>query len=424
MVETPYGIIYNYLMNNLLQKILTLPALTLSPAEWTKIFDQIYELNSARNSILEEALNQTTIPPWHIGEIVKYLEPWHKAAPLPPSDLTVPLSVSELAAIDNIMSAYVKMHFRNLQNILQSDFKPAVLNQIMQFLDVLYDIADTILQWNRQLIELWGKINRQIPMGADDLVPLLNELLPADIEQLKQVLEKLKTAGEIEQRGEAACYISNLYLAVAAKVRDMSEPSPKKYPVSKPVMRMVSEIRARETVQFLITVCQDFKLELIDYFLDQLKSDNKSAYEQHVDEKLGKEQIMEKIIIANLKNTIINTEDLSLIETKYNVMIDLQSGLAKGDDDTYCKLLAFAKKFVNYKSILLRTMDSSALQFFKSSSSSLRLDRLYFLLRPQSKEQRFLETAAMVSQKILQEELNQSIEDDVKSLIAAPGAGR
>jgi hypothetical protein len=389
-------------MNSLLKLILYLPNISLSKGEWALVYAIIEELNAEKNAIITDALALTSIDSKYIPDIIKHLESWHKSAPMPVPN--IPLTPREINDINDIFLAYYLKRCSDFQKrISQTVIKPTNISGIVKYIDAWHEAADTFLFWITQhLYAVWAKVNNNTPCGADALVPLIMQVLSDEVGYLKQILEKLIQAEEIEQRGETACYLVSLHIAIETKIREIQSPSPViQDPPDRKVTAAATELLLLEKINIILDASNDYLSELLDTFFAELKTSQKAVYTKYcsvVYALSNKKILMESIIVDMVGKKIdLNDEILQLYIAKYDAMVDLQASLIRENDNTRMKLEEFAKKFVHHKITLQKSADNKALAFFKSSGSALGLGRLYNLLQSPSKQDVFIDMANLVS---------------------------
>lgn len=286
---------------------------------------------------------------------------------------------------------------------------PKNIPLLFTFIEAWFDTTQHFLKWIKHLHEVWIKITIKNSMSADDLMPLLIELLPKDIVQLNELQKKLELALRIKNSGEVCYYLTNLMIAVSAKIDSLPE---KNIQTEKTILLVANEVKQLEQIALLIPACNNYKDYLRDNFLVLLQTSelDKENYLHCLSlcslktNGLNKDEIMNIVIEHVGKPTLmLKHPDLTPMLEKYFVLYEMQATLLRISKSAADKLLEFSAKFIQHYDILTKNLDSSARTFIKMANANLGINRMYEYIGWEDVETKFLKMAGLFSKQVQNE---------------------
>jgi len=282
---------------------------------------------------------------------------------------------------------------------------PKNLTPLFIFITAWFDTTQHLLKWIKHLHEVWIAVTNKNNMSADNLMPLLIELLPKDILQLNELQKKLELALRIKNLGETGYYLTNLLIAVSAKIIRLEENDS---PIEKTILLVANEVKQLEQIALLIPACNNYKDYLRDNFivLLQTSEQDKENYQYCLElcsiktNGINKDEIM-NIVIENIgkPNLILKHPDLMPLLEKYFVLYEMQATLIRTSKSAADKLLEFSAKFIQHHDILTKNLDSSARTFMKMANANLGINRVYEYIGWEDVETKFLKMAGLFSKQ-------------------------
>lgn len=208
---------------------------------------------------------------------------------------------------------------------------------------------------------------------ADDIVSLIYELLPNDPGELNLLLKRIELALSVDDFGSIACRLTNMVVAISAKLEDSNQKADEKISKIADKIRELEQAGGIEKLQqvlLLLPACKNYKIFLQDTFLAAFEIANKEIFQLHKQQCENNSQLIE--VIRNLPDLNLDAALQKLLD-KYLVIYDIYLTLKKGIFAIE-KMIEFTAKFTqNFD--LLKSQDDSALK--TSAKHALNLFREY-----------------------------------------------
>jgi|GEM_PF-4379719 hypothetical protein len=280
-------------------------------------------------------------------------------------------------------------------------------SKLTAFLQSWFEMINALSACFQYLADTWLNIIGK-PIAGEQLVPLLIELLPDDITQLKLVLKKLDHYAPICDTGEIGFAITNLYIAIGTKISENeAKDKPDSSMVEKQVLDVAIEIFGREQINQILPACVNYKIIIRDAFLAQYKIKNNAAYSSvlklmTVNETPPDNQQLMDYFIEKTPDDLLdikNPDACTLLLQKYIAMLEMYYSLVRAHVNSSARLDEFTQKFLHFENILTQNMDNAALSFLKSTTNLLGINHISNFLGWQSKEESFLEMARFFSRQ-------------------------
>lgn len=226
-------------------------------------------------------------------------------------------------------------------------------------------VIESIVIFLQSIAAIWLE-TMQSEISADDLIPLIAELLPNNPSQLEFVLIRLEEANNHETEGINSAALTNLYSAVYSKLH-------------KPELIDNTSLPDATSLDHIILVANQ-----VCWQIDLVKIKKACiAYKNH----LGAQ-------------TIAHPDD-TILQGQYLTLLDMIHTLQDKKQPRYYRLLIFSEKFAHCKHIFKTGEKNAIALFFKDFSHTLGLDKLAKL----TPEDIFLKTVGDLVQKFMLEHL-------------------
>lgn len=298
------------------------------------------------------------------------------------------------------------------------------LNDLMNYLTPWHELANMLDKWQEQLSAVWFNVFHQ-KLGADDLLPVTVELIPTDRDTLNDLKFKLEIAERLDCTSRLGYVLSNIHIAVCAKLESLDEPEDtdtidKKIKERVAILRehlptAAEEVTRQNQIHQLSVHCGEYKNHLSNLIKEKLKKEYVSIYEENLltlndlrnsREKLVKEdEAILHLIEINFRSDpkLIANHELEVLFDKFKAMFDLHYTCTRSDVSSEHQLAEFGAKFQLYQETLEKNSDVLGITLLKALSGYIILEKLFSLLppsiRPRSTAERFNDTTESFAEK-------------------------
>jgi hypothetical protein len=315
------------------------------------------------------------------------------------------LSEQEWTDLSCIISSLTTQTKDDLKIYLEKfKFLPADVIKITAVAHAWFDLSQAIFHWSCYINEIWLKITGK-SIGADNLVPILVQVLPNNLSELQQNQTKLDLAIKVCTNDEYAYALATFYIAHSAKLESLISNSPSTddeiiYKVAEEIKKQEKLKENEKQIQELLPLCINYQIEVENRFIYLIKATKFSLYEVIMDTNRTEDQkIIDKILEFLMTNNIeLNDEGLTLLKKKYLCLYDLQLTLQNTNSNAIDIMAEFSGKFSHYNDILMQHQYYLG-GYTQSTSQFLRLNYLYDYVGWKNSKQRFIEIATLYSQK-------------------------
>ena len=311
-------------MQELCKKILALPELTLTQAEYDTFIDIVNSLEDKNVTLLQQALVRkdsvdAPISTAHHPQIIDYMSQWR-----------------------------------------------AILDELL-YLNKLFNIT-------------WKKYNNDL-ITNDDLLPLTIELLPRHfilaLDNPDLILQKTDQAAQLAGIDKLAFVFYNFYAAVSILIKESTLPEEEQPNCSEKIISAASKIRlqlmaekhiklieednVRENRIFnLKLVCEKLQSNVLIAFKEKLKDKEKVTYKYYFSNSHIKEdiQLSNNFIEKNIDEirgkilALKEPQEFLLLLDKYLVLKDMHYSLINPRYTSSNKLMEFTAKYNYFKTLL------------------------------------------------------------------------
>lgn len=245
-------------------------------------------------------------------------------------------------------TALEKESYADLKNHLSKEHLLAVI----EYLDAWQKMVPLVMTWYSILGMAWYRTTGR-DLEADDLVSLIIEFLPDEIEQLESLRDKFDIACQINQMNDVGCIMMQFHLAVCAKILFIkNKPAEVSMEYTEKIQLVANTIREESAYNQLCFVCIQYENHLKQKMASQIDQlhyhghklnrnkekntpDNilteiqQGACGLLVDDKETIYLLHKYLLVSNIKKTLFQQKKLAAqclieFEKKFHLYIDIQ----------------------------------------------------------------------------------------------------
>ncbi len=316
---------------------------------------------------------------------------------------TISLTQEERSIINEIVAFLPEQNidaFQKKITELEIEIKPKKHHEITSYLTVWFKLSQTVSEWSQHLSRLWTRVAHSA-LTAENLMPLIIELLPSDLEKLKLIDAKLQ-AIQIEN-GATYYFLTTLCIAIGIKQNEIDK-NPLFYEPEKNedkyIRIVISELPKDDEVNLLKLACLDYMNNLLDHFKRLLESTEKELYLAYFTDQSPEQdhhKIMETIIGKFNENTFYTADLITLME-KYIAMREMFYTLLRKNIFPSKILIEFAEKFSHFSKLFQNDASEFSTLFWKAIDF-VGLNHATVWLSLKSSKARFLSEAGLFTQR-------------------------
>lgn len=305
--------------------------------------------------------------------------------------LNLSLTKEEWDELSLIVSNLPEKNMANFQAYfsIQKDNKPPIHSnntKLINYMTSWFQITQDITQWLKKISADWQDLTHKA-LDADTMLPLIIELLPTDISQLKLILAKLDQAALLNDNGEQGYAITMLHSATTVKVSGLHNDDTL---FNNEISYVANEINKRELVVEIYPVCLELQAYVLHRFIETLKLQDTETYQKY----LSPDKVfqIDALITDNgqIEISSFKIDELQLCLQKYLYVTEMCYSLGRKNSTATNILLEFSAKFELYEAAMPKPI--------KTMSGYLATP-ISYLFGWKSAEERFMQLAAMIAQQ-------------------------
>ena len=269
-------------------------------------------------------------------------------------------------------------------------------SHLFHYLDSWNEMVIVLMAWMNRLALAWFELNQK-RIEAEVLIPLIIAFLPGEEDQLKILIEKLDQASRIEERNEMAYSLVSVCLAMNAKLMETQAKTPVKKEENEEKINCViekmrqQEREKKEERQYQINqkkkACEAYRSYILKLLKEKLKKKKDVAYLYYFKKNAVplEDNILDEILedIEHHHSLLPQNKEVSMYLNQYLILSDLLYTL--GREKAICGnvLTEFNVKLNYHWDILKLNVDDQGKAFLRNIGFALPhtwLERAHYYL--------------------------------------------
>lgn len=319
----------------------------------------------------------------------------------------ITLSEAQWTDLSELMNSLDTINIDGVLSEIYKDRDPAIPkspldHQLNTYLTAWIELAHLISDWLKSLCTTW-KLLHESELSADDLIPLLIELIPRDTTQLQHLQPKLAQASMLMIQSELGWAFTAFYSAFMNKLEQMQNPtSTDSNPINERIQNLILELQNQPLIETLKVYLEAYISKLRSYFLSNFSHYHKSLFDEiiaqlpaSIDAPINDDDKMNAVIDHIVKNQIdISEHGLLNLNMQYNAALDLQQTVQRQTLSATQKRIEFSMKFKIYHELLLNKHDNNLYSITKFTTHYIGFGAAHLLFGSFTVSQQFLQFAS------------------------------